>query len=532
MGLSSAKEERVAILGDSIPYAGGWPTLVTEYLHQNPQYGKALVANICVPSETVSGLSEEGHAGGAFPRPCLHDRLSRVLTQFKPTLILACYGINDGIYQPLDKQRFTAYQNGIKRLKSEAEAAGATVVFITPPPYRPDQEASTGQDIYDKALGTYADWILAQKRQGWKVIDIRNHVKKSISQAKKKNPAFIYAGDGVHPGAEGHRFIAEAVCQGLSKQLGTSSKIQFPEGAPLTEATNRQAQTRNEWLNKTKHQRPEIPGYAASIPKFKDQNAVTNEWNGFEKCDFTFEGRKALIVFPKKAAQGNPWIWRPEFFGYEPEVDIELLNQGFAVAYIDMQNMYGAPPAMKIMDAFYRHATENYELSRKPVLEAFSRGGLFAFNWAALHPLQVSAIYAVVPVCDFKSWPAGKGKGEHSKDDWQRLLAMYGMTEAEALAWKKNPVDNLRPLIKAHIPVICVVRTQDTVVPYEENAKILAERYKKLGGRISIIEGPGNHMDRSLKNPLLVVNFIMAATGHQVPSRVVCLGDKTNHASK
>jgi hypothetical protein len=35
------------------------------------------------PSETVSGLSEEGHAGGQFPRPDLVERLTRVLAVTK-----------------------------------------------------------------------------------------------------------------------------------------------------------------------------------------------------------------------------------------------------------------------------------------------------------------------------------------------------------------------------------------------------------------------------------------------------------------
>jgi len=32
------------------------------------------ILNLGLPSETVSGLSEPNHAGGAFPRPDLHER--------------------------------------------------------------------------------------------------------------------------------------------------------------------------------------------------------------------------------------------------------------------------------------------------------------------------------------------------------------------------------------------------------------------------------------------------------------------------
>ena len=40
----------------------------------------------------------------------------------------------------------------------------------------------------------------------------------------------------------------------------------------------------------------------------------TGEWNGCDRYDFTFKDRQATIVVPKKAAKGNPWIWRPAFF--------------------------------------------------------------------------------------------------------------------------------------------------------------------------------------------------------------------------
>ncbi len=519
-----AREERVAILGDSIPYAGGWPTLVTEGLHQSKQYADATIVNICVPSETVAGLSEPGHAGGAFPRPCLHDRLARVLAEFKPTLVIACYGMNDGLYKPLDPGRFESYKTGIIRLKKEAEAAGARVILVTPPPYRGDQ-LDKPQDEYDKTLSAYGEWLVSQRKNGWDVIDIRPYVKKGIAEAKKSKPGFVYAGDGVHPGDAGHRLIGEAVCSGLTKLAGVPAKVKLPEGADYQDAFKKQEQLRNEWLNRTKHQRPQIPGYVASIPRYQDADAKMSDWNGFEKSDFKFENRNAMLVFPKKAAQGNPWIWRTEFFGHEPQADIELLKNGFAVAYVDMQDMYASPAAKKVMDAFYKHLKEKYELSRRTVLEGFSRGGLYAFNWAALHPEWVAAIYADAPVCDFKSWPAGKGKGALSKENWEKLLAAYGMTEAQALAWKGNPVDNLKSMAKAKVPVICVARTEDTVVPFKENTAVLAERYKKLSGPIKVVLGPGNHHPHSLKNPAVIVKFILDATAYPVSQRIVCMGD-------
>lgn len=219
------------------------------------------------------------------------------------------------------------------------------------------------------------------------------------------------------------------------------------------------------------------------------------------------------MVTPKVVAEGKPWIWRTEFFGHQPQADIALLKKGFHVVYIDVQNMYGSPTAIKHMDAFYDELTGQRGLAKKTVLEGFSRGGLFAFNWAAAHPDRVACIYVDAPVCDFKSWPGGKGKGKGSPADWKRCLAIYGLSEQEALDYKLNPVDNLAPLAKEKIPLLHVVGDADSVVPVAENTALVEKRYKELGGEIKVIVKKGvEHHPHSLKDPAPIVEFILAHT--------------------
>ena len=90
-----------------------------------------------LPSETVSGLTEPNHAGGAFPRPDLHERLDRALTKAKPDLVVACYGMNDGIYYPPDADRLQKYQEGIRTLQARVRQSGAKLWLLTPPPFDP-----------------------------------------------------------------------------------------------------------------------------------------------------------------------------------------------------------------------------------------------------------------------------------------------------------------------------------------------------------------------------------------------------------
>lgn len=233
---------------------------------------------------------------------------------------------------------------------------------------------------------------------------------------------------------------------------------------------------------------------------------------GFDREDFNVAGRNCLIVAPVHAADGRPWIWRMEFFGHEPHADSVLLTKGFHVVYMDMQDMYGAPVAMKLMNQFYKFLVRKKKLNPKADLEGFSRGGLFAFNWAAANPGKVSSIYVDAPVCDFKSWPAGKGiSNSASPSDWKKLMEVYGFkNEDDALHYTKNPIDNLSPIAAARIPILSVCGQDDKVVPMSENTNIVEERYKQLGGDITVIAKPNNdHHPHSLKDPAPIVSFIL-----------------------
>jgi len=97
---------KILFLGNSITYAGNYITDMETYSFIREPKRNIEFINLGLPSETVSGLSEIGHAGGRFPRPDLHERLKRILEQIKPDLIFACYGMNDGIMMPFNKERF------------------------------------------------------------------------------------------------------------------------------------------------------------------------------------------------------------------------------------------------------------------------------------------------------------------------------------------------------------------------------------------------------------------------------------------
>lgn len=247
---------------------------------------------------------------------------------------------------------------------------------------------------------------------------------------------------------------------------------------------------------------------ADAPPKFPGRSS---DWHGFQRFDFEVDGKPVLVVAPQKPAAGNPWVWHGEFFGHKPAPDIELLKRGFHVVYMRVPNMLGSPAAVAHWNAFYQELTGRYGLAKKAALVGLSRGGLYCYNWAAANPEKVTCIYGDAPVCDFRSWPGGKGQGKGSPRDWKLVLERYGFAnDAEAIASDSNPVDNLAPLAKAGVPLLHVYGDADEVVPWDENTGVIAERYRKLGGSITLIAKPGvGHHPHGLDDPTPIVEFIV-----------------------
>lgn len=254
---------------------------------------------------------------------------------------------------------------------------------------------------------------------------------------------------------------------------------------------------------------------------------LKGKWKGFDQYTFAYQDREAIVVCPKHAATGNPWIWRPAFFGAFASVDEELLRRGFHVAYYDLTHLYGSPRARKSGTDFYWNMVRMYGLSPKVTLEGFSRGGLFAYNWAADHPDKVACIYVDAPVCNVFSWP---GRSPENAGLWKGLLEEWGLTDDQMNSFSGNPIDRLKPLADAGIPVICVCGDSDKVVPFSENSAIVRQRYTAMGAPFELILKPGvHHHPHSLSDPAPVVDFIIRhQPGYEAKQCYTLRGDYRN----
>lgn len=219
----------ILFLGDSITQDGTYVSCIEYYLDKMYPDETFDIIGIGLSSETVSGLTEKNHP---FPRPCLHERLNRALEMIKPRLVIACYGMNDGIYHPPGAGRMKAFQDGILALIRKARGAGAEVVLLTPPPFDPlpvadklakDDAGEYGYDKpyfrYDVVLEGYAGWMMDLRMRGVRTVDLNTPMTQYLKQKRLEEHGFCFSPDGVHPSPAGHLFMALEFLNGMGMPI-------------------------------------------------------------------------------------------------------------------------------------------------------------------------------------------------------------------------------------------------------------------------------------------------------------------------
>ena len=276
---SPLEANRILFLGDSITHAGYYVDQFATYLAVRCPDRKFEVLNLGLPSETVSGLSEPGHADGKFPRPDLHERLDRVLARVKPELVIACYGMNDGIYQPFDEERFAKFREGIERLRTRVTAMDARIIHLTPPAFdsepikdRTDPAGAPGKQFtrYDDVLARYSEWLVSRRAEGWHVVDLHTTMRRILDARRSAEPGFTFAKDGVHPTEAAHwifsmELVGEIAGDDRAAAMAWMNKLRDPAvSAELMKLVRERGRFLTDaWLNDIGHKRP---GMAKGLP--------------------------------------------------------------------------------------------------------------------------------------------------------------------------------------------------------------------------------------------------------------------------
>ncbi len=220
-----------------------------------------------------------------------------------------------------------------------------------------------------------------------------------------------------------------------------------------------------------------------------------------KELKFMFQGHEATVIRPDNP--NGKWIWKTEFLYAFDKAEQELLDLGYTRVYYQISHRYGSYRAVRMMHEFHKFVVQEFGLDEKCFLFGFSRGGLYAFNYALFYSEYVEKIYLDAPVLDMRSWPP-KGSVERAQ-----VYEEYDLTEETLAHFKGHPIENLPEFFALNIPLLLIAGDADEIVPFEANAKRMMDYCRDNGIKITSIVKPGcKHHPHSLEDTTPILDFV------------------------
>lgn len=231
-----------------------------------------------------------------------------------------------------------------------------------------------------------------------------------------------------------------------------------------------------------------------------------SKWNNYKKLEFEFENRKAILVLPKVPCKDKKWLYKVEYFDSFPEFELAMLERGYFLAHLENKSRLCPQEDTDIRPRFCNFLKSEFGLNEKCLPVGMSCGGMQTVYFAAKYPQYVAAMYIDAPVLNLLSWPLGMGNSKSpSIEEFQKDI---GIAIGEMLNFRNHPIDYKEILLKSNIPIFMVCGDSDTVVPYEENGKILSDYFKANGGNLTEILKIGcNHHPHGLNDLTPLIEF-------------------------
>ena len=221
---------------------------------------------------------------------------------------------------------------------------------------------------------------------------------------------------------------------------------------------------------------------------------------------FDLDECEAFVIRSDSApAEDAPWVWYAPTLPQYPDQNEtwmfeQFMDAGISICGIDVGESWGSPNGRRAYSTLYDHLV-GLGYSRRPALLPRSRGGLMLYNWAAENASCVTCVAAIYPVC-------------HLCDDWLELaVEPYGLSMEQVVenSAQHNPVERLGSLAEADVPIYHIHGDVDDIVPVEIHSTLLAERYRALGGHVTVnvAEGQGHSLWEGFFQCQELVDFVI-----------------------
>ena len=210
-----------------------------------------------------------------------------------------------------------------------------------------------------------------------------------------------------------------------------------------------------------------------------------DEWYGFHRTKFEFEGLTAWVVEPSKPGKdlkgARPWTWTMQWA--EAFVDrtgvLDLLAEGWHHVTIEAFDLRATDKGLAISADFQKFLVEKLGFDPKANLVGMSWGGFFSIRYTNAYPQNVRRIYLDAPLLSFQGWPADSAG---AVGPWAAIPPADGLWENDP----RMPVNMGPSVAAAGIPVLLLYGGQDQTVNPKLNCELFIERFKAAGGQIDV----------------------------------------------
>lgn len=314
--------DMIAVIGDSITEQKQYSVFVEDYLLMCQPADKLKVAQFGWGGETAAGFQK---------------RMKNDALRFKPTLITTCFGMNDGGYGPLTKDRADLYRTSQQQIVDQAKEAGVRTIIVGSPGC---VDANTFRDpknaeVYNKTLGELRDIAReVAEKNGVTFADVHAPMVDAMTKAKAKYGVDYHVGgrDGVHPDANGHLVMAYAFLKALGCD-GNIGTINVDLGS------NKATATAGHKVLSSADGNIEIESSRYPFCFYGDPKATSSTAGIIEFIPFNEELNRLTLVVENAPAQKFKVTWGSTY----KEFSKEQLAKGINLAAELLENPFSEP---------------------------------------------------------------------------------------------------------------------------------------------------------------------------------------------
>ncbi|MBD3673749.1 MAG: hypothetical protein HUJ26_09525 [Planctomycetaceae bacterium] len=208
--------DSLVFLGDSITHQCLYTQYVEDYLYTRFPAKRFQIHNAGV--------------GGARAWDAL-QRFDKDVAAFKPKYVTILLGMNDGEYQPFNREVFDTYQEDMSLLLEKLDGIGTTSILMTPTMFdsqAPNIRERTRQpeilEEYNSVMAYFGTWLReVATDEGRGFVDMWSPLNNITLEERKKEAGFTLIRDGIHPDSPGQVVMATAIINDMRMPKAVST---------------------------------------------------------------------------------------------------------------------------------------------------------------------------------------------------------------------------------------------------------------------------------------------------------------------